>query len=100
MESPVTMPATPECDKIGAIQERSQPMGEFIDWLLHGDYHICTMEEGLDGAVVFRPVYKNVTQWLAEMFDIDLDKVDEEKRAVLQYVRMQNTVARLEEMAE
>jgi hypothetical protein len=63
---------TTECDKLHAIKDQSQVIGEFLDWL--EDEH-----------EVFLP--KSVTNLLAEYFDIDLEKVEQEKLAILEDLR-------------
>jgi hypothetical protein len=96
---------TPECDKVAAAHEKSQLIGEFIDEFLpskgivlakrheHSDgcyadddpdheEEICGLESG-----DLLPSHCSVTSLLAEFFKIDLDKVEAEKRKILEDLR-------------
>ena len=92
----------PEHVKLGRVRDKSQACGEFIEWLLGekgyhlGKYHqhtdacwpegenhtekrrTCGTPEG-----VLYPSPANVRKLLAEFFDIDEDKLETEKRAIL-----------------
>jgi hypothetical protein len=74
----------PECDKLLAVKERSQAIGEFLEWL--------TGEKGVVLATWFPPGrlesggYR-IEKLLAEFFEIDLDKVEQEKRVMLEELR-------------
>jgi hypothetical protein len=103
---------TPECDKMLATQEESQKLGEFLDWLQSKGYQICVWQEGITDATRiaqafaiangsaelideeeespergFVPINKNIEKLLAEYFNIDLDKVEKEKQAILKELR-------------
>jgi hypothetical protein len=79
-------PDYPEHAKLALIADKSQVVGEFLDW--------CQSEKGLhlvnlgdyrqDGMPVpFRPL-------LAEFFEIDEDAIEREKRLMLERLREQN----------
>jgi hypothetical protein len=91
----------PECDKLKAISEKSQAIGEFLEWLLHekgfnltqihrhtddcydnAGEKICEM---LDGH--YYPAMYHIEDLLAEYYDIDLKKVDKEKDQMLEEFR-------------
>ena len=85
----------PECEKQRKIVKESQAIGEFLDWLQsERKIHLCTDckddwgDDRLTHAGV--PIYK----LLAEYFDIDLNKVDEEKRQMLDELREANKDSR------
>ena len=80
------IPATPECEKMAAIQETSQAIGDFIDWLQTEGMHICVCPRA-SGDDEFWPITQSIEQLLALYFKIDLKKVDQEKRALLEYYR-------------
>ena len=63
---------TTECDRLHAVKNRSQTIGEFLDWLK-------------DEYEIFLP--KSITNLLAEYFDIDLKRVERERRAILKELR-------------
>lgn len=83
-------PLTPELDrqKLARDKGHSQVIGEFLDWLgaravVLAQYH----EDGDDLYELLVPVGKNIEQWLAEYFEIDLNKIEKERQALLDYVR-------------
>jgi len=65
-------PETPELDKLSGVKDQSQPIGEFLDWLSYEkDVRLPA----------------SIEQLLADYFDIDMDKVEAEKLAILKHVR-------------
>lgn len=81
-------PPTPECDKMLAVSGTSQKIGEFLEWLGQHGYEICTLQE-VPGYrdEMFVPVHQSINQWLANYYGIDLKKIEEEKEALLEFVR-------------
>lgn len=102
-------PETTELDKLGAVQEESQSIGSFIDWLeteaqfgpqegkgrkeaIHAQklnnspVKLCLFDERYGE---WRPVGLRIEEMLARYFEIDLNKVEEERRAVLGHIREQ-----------
>jgi hypothetical protein len=100
----------PECDKMVAVQEKSQAIGEFLEWLQSGQadkssferpvflgaYRIITENdygEELDedsytvSKRTIHPFQYTTEALLARFFDIDLKKVESEKRAMLAALR-------------
>lgn len=126
----------PEHEKLHAVAEQSQAMGEFLDL---GPYTLCEFVKAgsnkeplyvwtpkwadpayrrkrgkrykhprfidfLNGHAEtnpdheswgdhYRPVMKPLTQVLADWFDIDLDKIEQEKREMLDKIREANARA-------
>ncbi len=103
-------PATPELDKIRAHRDTSQAIGSFIDWLdtearfgpqsgegrraairaqklNNSPVKLCLFDEQWNE---WRPVRLRIEEMLARYFEIDLDKVEEERRALLEHVRKEN----------
>ncbi len=106
----------PEHDKLHAVNERSQAVGQFLEWLSEG-FVICQwskeiMEDkpcsqcdpdavrhlcyfccgtGTEPTCVrragFYPAGKPIQEWLAEHFKIDQAKLEKEKLAMLDIVR-------------
>ena len=91
------MVETPECNKMLKVRENSQAIGEFIEWLrTEKHYEITetitytetrehlmsdkTYEVTLERTV---PIKQSIERLLAEYFDIDLDKVELERREIL-----------------
>ena len=71
----------PECTKLHAVRERSQVCGEFITWLRDElNIELC---EQIDEYPHYRRTLRSLESLFAEFFKIDLDKVEQEKRAML-----------------
>jgi len=80
-------PACPECDKMKAVQKQSQAIGEFLEWLLcEKNLQLCEW----DGLYKMIPDHTPTEELLAEFFGIDLKKVEQEKRAILDFMRTQH----------
>lgn len=74
----------PEHDKLTLVHEKSQAIGEFIDWLGSEKFiHLLTY---VDDSVGYVPA-GNIQDLLAEFFDIDLKVIDQEKRAMIEQLR-------------
>lgn len=84
---------TPELDKIRAVHDESQKLGYFLEWLTHG----LTLCQWHDGEVMdigggmreylpegYYPVHINIEAILASYYEIDLQKAEDEKRALLE----------------
>lgn len=79
---------TPESDKMLAVHAKSQAIGEFLDWL-RDERGITLAEFGHtrhDSDELYM-VRIGINELLAEYFEIDLNKVEREKRAILDGVR-------------
>ena len=81
------MNKTPELDKMMAVQEKSQIIGEFLKWLNESSLIICEYgvifdiyEEEMDGLL---PIRSSKEQLLAEYFNIDLNKCERERQQIL-----------------
>jgi len=99
-----------EHQKLKLIQEKSQTIGEFIEWLQsikgirfaeltketvkHEDIfgRKLSAETEID---VFVQLNINIEQILAEFFDINLDKIEQEKCAMLEEFRRLNNQNRM-----
>jgi hypothetical protein len=97
----------PELVKVERIKDKSQPVGEFLEWLttergiILAKYHEhskdCHMGgEDEDEDIVYtcgyeqsdlQHCYIGIEKLLAEFFNIDLDKVEKERRQLLEDVR-------------
>lgn len=88
---------TPELDKMAKVREQSQGAGAFLDWLSseknltsceqHEHDDTCYGKDDIrmcgfrDGDYV--PASVNIEKLLAEYFDIDLEKAENERRKIL-----------------
>jgi hypothetical protein len=79
----------PECDKLLAVKDKSQVIGEFLEWLTSDEteYYIAERCRDTDSLV---PAHINTESLLARFFNIDLVKVEREKRAILANMRKIN----------
>lgn len=74
----------PECDKMLAVQDKSQALGEFLDWLQEEKgVQLAYYPEGEEATDELVPWRRRTEEILAEFFDIDLKKVEEERRVML-----------------
>jgi hypothetical protein len=95
---------TPECEKMRAVKEKSQAIGEFLEWLnAEKGVHLAQYHEhtraclDIDAHLVCGVSEQHMLLWnynierlLAEFFDIDLNTVEEEKQALLDDLRARN----------
>lgn len=88
----------PEHEKLKAVHIQSQACGEFLEWLAREkNYSLCyyyapSPEEDDDGAEEgYVPVSIRIEDLLAEHFGIDLNKLEAEKRAMLDEFRKGQT---------
>lgn len=73
--------ATPELDKLRAVMDESDIIGEFLVTCGYVLAENVPREGGLDDVLV--PVPRTTNEILAKYYGIDLFKVEEEKRAIL-----------------
>lgn len=82
------IPECPECDKMIAVQDKSLILSDFVDWLNSNGYAICTLEETpgypKEQWVSLR---KSFEQLFADYFGVGLEKVEQEKIAVIKAIR-------------
>jgi hypothetical protein len=83
----------PEHAKLIAVAERSQVIGEFLEWL-KGErlprVWLCVSGEDEEGEDTFYPEYTSTEQMLSEYFHIDLEVIEKEKQAMLDELRRRN----------
>lgn len=72
----------PEHEKLKAISDKSQAVGEFLEWLDTKGIRLCALKDGK-----FYPSQISNMQLLAAFFEIDQDKIEGEKRDMLNYFR-------------
>lgn len=85
------MTSYPEHEKLAKIADKSQTMGEWVEWLQGKGYVLAeygTGEPGDDRSPHrLYAVHSNPSELLAEFFDIDRDKIEAEKRQMLEEMR-------------
>ncbi len=82
--------AYPECAKLAEVSGMSQAIGEFLEWMGQ-DTPIVLAQYGEDGDLFMAST--NREKLLAEFFEIDLNKVEKERRAMLDSIRKANDKA-------
>ena len=79
----------PECENMAKVRPQSDIIGEFLGWLQgKKEWEMCEYqpdEPGVAGG--YCPVHFNTEELLAEFFNIDLKKVEEERRQMLDEIR-------------
>lgn len=78
----------PEHDRLKLISDKSQAIGEFLDWL-EAEKGILLGEWGPTGRRMY-PFMRSKVDLLAEHFEIDQSKIDAEKREMLNIMREAN----------
>ena len=84
-----------ELEKMHAVKDKSLVLSEFIDFLSESGYTICKWQDhkrhGPDPFDYtpegYFPRRNSNEQLLADFFEIDLDKAEEEKQALLDNLR-------------
>lgn len=79
----------PEHLKLRAVKDQSQTIGQFIDWLMHERepaVELMVLQQGRNFCD-YRPVGGTIQTLLAEYLEIDLQKLDAEKEAMLDACR-------------
>ena len=90
--------ATPETDKMIAVKDKSQAIGAFLEWLNNENTVIVRYatkdderdEKGNQTGIHegdYLPFHISIEKMLAKYFKIDLDKAEQEKRALLESIR-------------
>lgn len=86
MMTPTTYP---EHDKLAAVKDNSQVIGEFLDWLQNEQSIALCKATGPDHCP-FQPIHHGIQSILADYYDIDLDVIEQEKQAMLTEMRNLN----------
>ena len=78
----------PEHEKLKALGGANQIVGDFIGWLSEQGIELCERTRRRDELV---PCGKSRDDLLAEFFDIDTEKLEDEKRQMLDELRAMQT---------
>ena len=89
LKTEVTVTPYPEHDKLAKIRDKSQAIGEFVEWLAGQGIHFGTYDD-FDR---FQMVRADIEGRLADYFNIDLTVLEDEKRAMLHEQRILNEQA-------
>jgi len=74
----------PEHEKLKEVRDKSQACGEFLEWLRSRGYVVCRYYVDRDQ---YYPAPERAEDLLALFFNIDRDKIEKEKREMLDMLR-------------
>ncbi len=91
---------TPELKKMQAVQDKSQAIGEFLEWL-NGEHKIQLMKKPMDkcedcyecedcGGIMMEYANMNIKRMLADFFEIDLGECEQECQTLLDAIQEDN----------
>lgn len=78
---------TPQLDKMRSVKEDSQKLSTFIDWLTEQGMPICEKITDDRYGAEMAPITISIERLLARYFEIDLNKVEDERRSLLDELR-------------
>lgn len=70
----------PEHERLSKVRDKSQAIGEFLEWLNEQDLHLARYDHR---GVKLEPVPWEIQNRLADFFGIDLNVLEDEKRTML-----------------
>lgn len=76
----------PEHDKLKALGGANQTVGDFIEWLGEQGIELASYGNGAYRDVLF-PLRRSRDTLIAQFFEIDTNKLEAEKRAMLDEIR-------------
>ncbi len=76
---------TPELERMRAVQDESQKIGGFLEWLSEQKINLCEWDG--EGLYLTR---RKPEQLLAKYFEIDLAKCERERQALLAVIQEDN----------
>ena len=88
------MSETPELDKMRAVRDRSQIIGEFLEWLT-GEEGTTLCKVIIRGGLAHDkvvPCVESTEKLLGRYFGIDLDAADREQRKLLEELRINGKI--------
>lgn len=82
----------PECEKLSKVSEKSQLIGEFLDWLQDEKKIALAKWAQVEGALFDNTstlflIHDSTESFLAEFFEIDMKKVKKERKQMLKEQR-------------
>ena len=80
----------PELDKLEKVSKASHEIGWFLDWLSEHGIALCETKNQEAFYHEYVRVRKSKEQLLADYFEIDLEKVEEEREQLLEHIRTLN----------
>lgn len=77
----------PEHEKLAAIRDKSQAIGEFLEWAEEQGWHLAEWDTSRQFQERMMPISRNTVGVLALYFDINQDALEQEKRTMLDEMR-------------
>jgi hypothetical protein len=87
----VNRPEMPESTKMLQVSGVSQAIGEFLDWCSEQRIRLASHTNWDEPVLV--EITESFEQLLARYFGIDLNKINQEKKALLEWIRQQSEAA-------
>ena len=82
-----SQPECPECEKLSAVAQKSNEIGDFMDWIIDNtEFRICENE----GYEYYSSSHLQRERLIAQYFEIDLDKVEKERFELLKWLQEQH----------
>lgn len=81
--TPSKRPETPECTKLHSIKHLSQTIHDFMEYCDTEGVKLCSADKDREYHPITEETFRKL---LAKNFDIDMDKVENEKEELLQYL--------------
>ena len=88
------MSAYPEHDKLKAVSEDSEKLGEFLEWLGEQGYVLARWQKVPECDERLWPCRETIEQILAKRFDIDLKVLEKEKRQIIEEFKRRANAAK------
>jgi len=102
-----------EHERLSLVKDKSQAIGDFVEWLVEKGIRLCREHEHTDACYDDDDIqhvwptcdlregqyvgdYTPITKLLAEHFDIDLDKLEREKRQMLADIRKEHAAEKID----
>ena len=84
------LPPTPECQKLSDKGKEWDSINQFFEWLQEKRLVLCFLDDFTEN---YYPHYQTIKDLLYEYLDIDKEKLEQERRALLDYMRELNRKA-------
>lgn len=85
--APGTPTQYPELERMRAVGEESRSIGSFLDWLCEQGITLCEVSESRYRDGEYLPISEGPEALLARYYDIDLEKIETERRRMLDELR-------------
>lgn len=80
----MTEPKYPECEKLNKVSSESQVIGRFLEWLEGEKELVIGKFNSIDDLL---PTALPIESLIADFFNIDMKKVEEEQRQMLRDIK-------------